>query len=52
MKKHSDEKVYPNRPERESIIQKDDILSLKIDLEVLSPEELHAKYFTIEEDEK
>lgn len=52
MKKHSDEKTYEHHPDRETIIQKDDILSLKIDLEVLSPDEIFAKYFTVEEYEK
>jgi len=52
MKKHSDEKTYEYNPEHETIIQKDDILSLKIDLEVLSPDEVFAKYFTVEDCEK
>ncbi len=34
------------RPSRGSVIQKDEIISLKIDLQVLSPQELIDKYFS------
>jgi hypothetical protein len=40
--------IYSIRPERDVVIQKDEILSLKIDLEVLTPEELFLKYFGCE----
>lgn len=36
------------KPERDTIIEKDEIISLKIDLEVLSPEEFLKKYLKAE----
>jgi hypothetical protein len=39
---------FSGRPDRESVIDKDEILSLRIDLEVLSVEQLWRKYFWIE----
>ncbi len=41
-------KVYEKKPDRELAIQKDEVISLKIDLEVLSPEQLYDKYFLLE----
>ena len=35
------------RPERNEIIEKDEIMGLIIDLETMSPEDLHSKYFKI-----
>lgn len=35
-----------DRPERNMIIEKDEITSLIIDLETLSPEEIYSIYFT------
>jgi hypothetical protein len=35
-------------PVRETIIEKDEIISLKIDLEVLTPAELDEKYFCVD----
>ncbi len=37
---------FNDRPDRETIIQKDDIISLKIDLNLLSVEEFIQKYCT------
>lgn len=42
---------YPQSPSdhpyRQTVIERDEILSLKIDLEVLTPEELYRKYFSV-----
>ncbi len=37
---------FNDRPDRETVIQKDDIISLKIDLNLLSVEEFIQKYCT------
>lgn len=36
-----------DRPDRDEIIEKDEILGLIIDLEIMSPEDLNTKYFRI-----
>jgi len=36
-----------DRPDRDEIINKDEIVGLIIDLETLSPEDLNSKYFEI-----
>ena len=38
-----------DHPHRQTVIERDEILSLKIDLEVLTPEEFHGKYFSVPE---
>lgn len=39
-----------DRPVRDTVIDHDEIVSLKIDLEILTPEEIYKKYFEIEEE--
>jgi hypothetical protein len=39
---------FSGRPDRDSVIEKDEILSLRIDFEVLSVEQLWLKYFYID----
>ena len=43
---------FVGRPDRDIAIHKDDVVSLKIDLEVLSSEDLFEKYFGDENDEE
>lgn len=37
--------ILSGRPKRDTVIQKDEIISLKIDLQVLSTDKFLAKYF-------
>ena len=37
---------FSRRPRRETIIEKDEIVGLKIDVEVLSADEFYVKYFS------
>ena len=37
---------FDDRPEREEVIEKDEILGLIIDLETLSPEDFFSAYFS------
>jgi hypothetical protein len=43
----SDNSIIFDRPDRDEIISKDEILSLIIDLQVLTPGEINKKYFEI-----
>ncbi|MBD3241092.1 MAG: hypothetical protein GF331_10945 [Chitinivibrionales bacterium] len=43
------ERRYPLGEHGREAIVWDDVLNLRIDLETLSAEELHARYFTIQE---
>ena len=43
----SSNKVYSDRPMRDEIIEKDEVISLKIDLEVMVPDEVFDKYFAL-----
>jgi hypothetical protein len=36
-----------DRPDRDTVIEKDEIISLVIDLETMTPEQIYSKYFTI-----
>ena len=38
-----------DRPDRETVIEKDEILSLIIDIEIMSTEDFYNKYFSTEE---
>ncbi len=40
-------RLFRGRPNRKNDIERDDVISLKIDLEVLDTEELYRKYFLI-----
>jgi hypothetical protein len=40
--------VREKKPNRELTIQKDEVVSLKIDLEVLTIDQLYEKYFSYE----
>ncbi|MBN1600547.1 MAG: hypothetical protein JW915_03010 [Chitinispirillaceae bacterium] len=37
--------TFDDRPERENVIEKDEILSLIIDIEIMSTAEFYRKYF-------
>ncbi|MBD3418737.1 MAG: hypothetical protein GF398_01340 [Chitinivibrionales bacterium] len=43
-------KIPNDRPSRETIISRDEVMSLKIDMEVLGPDEFIEKYLKISQD--
>lgn len=38
---------FSRRPQRKTIIEKDEIVGMKIDVEVLSTDEFYVKYFSV-----
>jgi hypothetical protein len=46
------EVTLDDRPDRDMIIEKDEIIGLIIDLETLSPEELDRVYFSMDEKDR
>lgn len=41
--------TFDDRPKRENIIEKDEVLSLIIDIEIMGSADFYKKYFSIEE---